>query len=161
MFSLSNLSTMANGWSLNRDTKWIVPKAPIEKTLKRPWENVDIKLQIFFFMFQNNQLSLPWHHMGVMASQVTSVRGNSVCWPFGASDFQGSNPAFGRITPLAFFRFETTYLCQSTIKTEQQICISPEPGMNQFRQWSQVGAMLQMHTHRDGLLSSSLSLDPR
>ena len=36
-------------------------------------------------------------------------------------------------------------------KIKQQICISPEPGTNQFWQWNQVGGMLTHHRH--GLLS--------
>ena len=57
---------------------------------------------------------------------------------------------------LVSFRFAITSLCQSTIKIKQCICISPELGVNQFRQWSQVGWML-VH-HREGLLSSNICL---
>ena len=46
-----------------------------------------------------------------------------VCWWFGVSDFQGSNPAFSRGKQLVSFRFKIISLCQSTIKIKQQICM--------------------------------------
>ena len=43
---------------------------------------------------------------------------------------------------LSPFDSKSLTLYQSTFKMKQQICISPEPGVLQFRQWHQVGWML-------------------
>ena len=71
----------------------------------------------------------------------------------------GSNPAFRRGKQLVSVRFEYRLPVPEHHNLQQQICISPEPGAKASRQWGRVGWMLA--DHRDGLSSSSSSLDPR
>ena len=59
---------------------------------------------------------------------------------------------------LVSFLFEITALCQRTLEIQQQICISPEAGVNQFQfqGWHEVDLMLTHHS--DGWSSSKFGL---
>ena len=61
----------------------------------------------------------------------------------------GLNPVFSRGRQIVYFRFENRLPVPEHWNSQQQTCISPEPGEKSNWQWGQVGWMLA--DHRDVL----------